>query len=98
MKNEMNAELLFLDPDDLDTAMPKLIEHGLTITRLDDWVDPCGPTVWIIASLSTELDQDGFFDWIKNIVDPLDGDVVVAGLGWDPSWGERRADPQTLEN
>jgi hypothetical protein len=85
----MTAEILFLDPNDLDAAMPVFAGHGFKITRLD-WADPYGPTVWVLASLQTELDQNGFFDWINDIVKPLDGDVVTAGSGWDPSWGERQ--------
>jgi hypothetical protein len=90
MLNEMTAEILFRNPDDRDAAIPTLVGHGLKITRLDDWVDECGPTVWILASSVSELDQNAFFDWINGVVDPLGGDVVVAGLGWEPHWGERR--------
>jgi hypothetical protein len=98
MTETMHAEVLFLNPAERDAALPKLIEQGLTIIPLDDWTDPYGPTVWLVASARTELSEIDFLLWITNLAASLGGDAVSAGLGWDPSWGERRADPQTLEN
>ena len=75
----MSAEVLFLDPRDVEPTEARLRELGFDIERLD-WTDPYGPTVWINASTRTELDQSGFLDHVQSIVEPLGGDVVEAGI------------------
>ena len=79
MLRKMQTEILFLDPDDVGPCSATLVEHGFSIERLD-WTDPYGPTVWIMATIDSDLSQDRFFDWIAGIVEPLHGDVVEAGL------------------
>jgi hypothetical protein len=75
----MSAEILFLDPADVKPAITELEKHGFGIKVLD-WVDPYGPTVWIMATVETELDTHRFLNWMSDIVEPLRGDVVKAGL------------------
>jgi hypothetical protein len=65
------AEILFLDPNDVNGGVAALAEHGFSVQILD-WVDPHGP-----------LDENQFFDWVASIVAPFGGDVVCAGLA-DP--------------
>ena len=79
MPQKMEAEVLFLDPNDVGPGSAALVEHGFNVEVLD-WVDPYGPTVWIKAQVTSELDEHRFFDWVASIVEPLHGDVVEAGL------------------
>jgi hypothetical protein len=80
MVQRTEAEILFLDPDDVNPGVA-LIEHGFEVEVLD-WVDDYGPTVWIRARITTELATD-CFDWVSSIVEPVHGDVAEAGLS-DP--------------
>jgi hypothetical protein len=82
MLRRMEAEILFLDPDHVGPASAVLNEHGFDVKTLD-WVDPGGPTVWIKAQVTSELDEHRFFHWVVGLVEPLHGDVVEAGLS-DP--------------
>lgn len=79
MLQRMEAEILFLDPDDVAPGSATLIEHGFDVEVLD-WIDDYRPTVFIRAKITSELDQDHFFDWVLNLVWSIRGDVVEAGL------------------
>ena len=79
MPQRMEAEVLFLDPDDVAPGCAALNALGFEVEVLN-WVDPYGPTVWIMARIVTELDAGRFLDWVLNIVEPLHGDAVQAGL------------------
>ena len=72
----MQAEILFLDPDDVTPAIAVFVEDGFEILEI---VDPYGPTVRVKAQITTELDAIRFFDWVWAIVDPFDADVSEAG-------------------
>lgn len=87
MLRKMDAEILFLDPKDVSAGSAALIDLGFEVEVLD-WVDDYGPTVFIRARITSELDQDQFFDWVSNIVPPLRGDVVEAGLSDPPTDAE----------
>lgn len=52
----MEAEILFLNPNDVGPGSIALIEHGFEVETLD-WVDDYGPTVWIRAKITSELDE-----------------------------------------
>ena len=82
MSQRMDAEILFLNPDDVNPGVAELVARDFKVEILD-WVDPYGPTVWIKAQVTSELDEHRFFDWVASIVEPLHGDVVEAGLS-DP--------------
>jgi hypothetical protein len=75
----MTAEILFLNPDDVPPGSATLIEHGFDVEVLD-WVDDYGPTVLILATITTELRDEKFLDWVSKLARPLGGDVSVAGL------------------
>jgi hypothetical protein len=79
MLRKMQAEILFLNPNDLNPATAELVKLGFDVEFLDDWIDDEGPAVWIVAWTLTELDQSSFFDWVKGIVELVGGDVVEAG-------------------
>jgi hypothetical protein len=79
MLNRMAAEIIFLDPADMNPTIAELTELDFDIELLDDWIDDEGPAVWIRATILTELEAAAFFDWVKTIVKPLGGDVVEAG-------------------
>ncbi|MFZ1090482.1 MAG: hypothetical protein WAN75_14805 [Xanthobacteraceae bacterium] len=76
------AEILFLDPDDVNPGIAALTQHGFEVKILD-WIDPCGPTIWVHAFINTELDGAGLLHWVQDIVGSLGGDVTEAGFA-DP--------------
>lgn len=76
---KMAAEILFLNPSDVSPAAAALVELGFEIEHLD-WVNSYGPTKWFVAQINTELDENDFIDWMRNLVGPFHGDVVMAGL------------------
>jgi hypothetical protein len=76
----MLADVLYLDPAEAKPGIAVLIEHGFEIEPLTDWVDEAGPTVFFRIRISTELDENAFFDWVQNLVDRFGGDTIEAGL------------------
>ena len=73
------AEIIFLNPADMNPAIAELIELDFDVEVLDDWIDDEGPAMWILAHAITELDDRAFFDHVQAIVEPLGGDVGAAG-------------------
>jgi hypothetical protein len=73
----MEAEILFLDPNHVNAGTAALTAQGFDVEVLD-WVDPYGPTVWIKARITTDID-DRFMDWVMKLIAPLGGDLVEAG-------------------
>jgi hypothetical protein len=84
MLQQMQADVLFLDPAEAKPGIAVLVKHGFDIEPLTDWVDEAGPTVFFRIWITTELDEDHFHRWVDSLVDPFDGDCIEAG----------RADPQ----
>jgi hypothetical protein len=74
------ADILFLNPDDVNRALDALAEREFDIEILPDAIDDCGPTVFIQATIVSTLDDDGFRCLVDGIVEPYGGDV------WE--WGE----------
>jgi hypothetical protein len=83
MLQRMQGDILFLDPDDLNSGIEVLVEHGFDIEYLDDWIDECGPTVFVRVRITTEVDEGHFLGWLQSIVEPLGGATIEAGLA-DP--------------
>ena len=94
MSQLMQAEILFLDPNDVAPGIAALLVEGFNVERLD-WVDPYGPTVWVMARIDSDRipddcnlfppePPDRFFEWVVNIIAPLNGDVVEAGFAHPP--------------
>jgi hypothetical protein len=83
MLQKMQADVLFLDPADLNPGIAALVELGFEVENLDDWIDEAGPTVFLRVRITTEVDEHHFLDWLQSIVEPVGGDVVEAGLA-DP--------------
>ena len=79
MLNRMRAEICFLNRDDMNAASSELIKLDFEVRELD-WTDDMTSAVWIWAYALTALDQDGFLDWVCDVVDPLGGYVVEAGF------------------
>ena len=79
MLNRMRAEICFLNRDDMNAVSSELIKLDFEVRELD-WTDDMTSAVWIWAYALTALDQDGFLDWVWDVVDPLGGYVVEAGL------------------
>jgi hypothetical protein len=75
---EMQTEILFDNPDDMEAGKAELIRRGFKVKVLD-WVDPeGGPYVWVMAYIDVDYaDQGRFFDWLKGL--RLGGDVIEAG-------------------
>jgi hypothetical protein len=84
MLRKMQADILFLDPADVNPGVAELIENDFDVQILD-LIDPYGPTVWIRAWAVTELDASAFFDRTQAIIEPLEGWLYEAGLADPPS-------------
>jgi len=80
MLRKMLAQVMFLNPNDLNRGIAELIEHDFDVEYLDDWIDDYGPAVWVNAWTLSRLDDSSFFVWVKTIVEPIGGDVCEAGL------------------
>lgn len=75
----MSADCCFVHPDDARDGIAALTKRGFEIKVLEDWIDEAGPTVFIRAWITIEIDEGRFFDWVQSIVDPLGGDTIEAG-------------------
>ena len=78
MLRRMETDVMFLDPDDVGPGSAALIEHDFDVEVLD-CIDDYGPAVWVRARIMTDLDGVRFLDWVRNIVEPLNGDVSDVG-------------------
>ena len=88
MLRQMLAQVMFLNPNDLNRGSAELIEHDFDVEYLGDWIDDYGRAVWVNARTLSELDGFGFLDWVQTIVEPVGGEVLEAGLATQtaPSW------------
>ena len=75
----MLANVIFLNPNDLNRGSAELIEHDFEVEYLDDWIDDYGRAVWVNAWTLSELDDFSFLDWVETIVEPVGGEVLEAG-------------------
>ena len=75
-----SAEILFLDPDDVPRAIEALVAVGCEFELNPDAIDECGPTVFGNVTGMTELDEDDIGQWVLNIIEPFNGDVVEWGI------------------
>ena len=80
----MHAEILWLDPADMERGSAVLAEQGFQIEVLD-LVDPFGPTVWITAKIDSGLTDIAFLHWVASIVEATGGDVIEAGYARPPA-------------
>jgi hypothetical protein len=69
------AEVLFLDPDGVSSAVAALASQGLEFKRDLDAVDECGPTVFGMVTGTTELREDDIPQFVDGIISPFSGDV-----------------------
>lgn len=88
MLRKMLAQVLFLNPSDLNRGSAELIERDFGVEYLDDLIDDYGPAVWVNARTLSELDDFSFLDWVQTIVEPIGGDVCEVGPAAQtaPSW------------
>lgn len=97
---QMTAELIIDDPNTLAEVTAVFIELGFEVEFLDDWIDDDGKYIWLLVDfLTTNDDQDDFFDWVSGLVAPF-GDVVEAGLCSPErriAWRNKRACPLVLQ-
>ena len=82
--NRFEAEILFLNPNDVPPAVEALAAVGCEFEIDHDAIDPCGPTVFGMVTGTTELGENDIGDWLLAIVDPLGGDVVQWGFSRAP--------------
>ena len=75
----MIAEVLFLDPADVNAAAAKFTDLGFNFEPLPDRFDECGPTVWARVVIYSRLDDRAFMDWVRELTDQYGGDVYEAG-------------------
>jgi hypothetical protein len=100
MKRMMESEIIFLDPNQVDPAVAALEKLGFEINRLKRVDEYRGlilnPAKWLVAWLETELDERAFMDWIADLVKPLGGDVVTAGLSQRTTFEADAPEPDAL--
>ena len=96
---QMVAEIIFLEPDDVNPAVGELTELGFDCEVLH-WDDPLSDATWILARIDSELDVSAFFNWVKSIVDGIGGDVVEAGASADfePDLERKHRDNERLRD
>ena len=80
MLQRVDADIMFLDPNDVSSGSAALIEHGFDVEVLDDWIDDYGPAVWVRACITTDVTAGRLLDWVQNIVGPFNGDVSEVDL------------------
>ena len=86
---KMLANVIFLNPNDLNRGSAELIEHGFDVEYLDDCFDDLGRAVWVNAYTISQLDDFIFLDWVQTIVVPVGGEVLEVGPATQkavPSW------------
>ena len=74
----MEAEIVTDNPDPI---IGKLLELGFELEVIF-W--PCDLGSTVVATTLTNLEQLAFFHYVDEIVEPLDGMVMEAGLVWRP--------------
>jgi hypothetical protein len=89
MLQKMQAEIMFDDQDAADAASAVLAARGFAIEPLP-WIDEhegvvLSSTIWIRVKIDSELDASAFFDWVADVVEPLQGWLYEAGLADPPS-------------
>jgi hypothetical protein len=77
-KQRMEAEICFQDADSMCAASKALCKEGCDIKVLDWQDDVSEETCWIVAGVTTELDESAFLTWVDRIVGDH-GFVVEAG-------------------
>ena len=90
MKQLMEAELMFDNPEARDRAIVELSKLGLEVELLLDQVDEyegvvLTPTVWIRVTGPYEGSDDEFFREMGHLAGRFGGDVEEAGLQFPPS-------------
>jgi hypothetical protein len=68
--NRFEAEILFLNPNDVPPAVEALAAVGCEFEIDHDAIDPCGPTVFGWVAGATELSEDDIGDWLLACVMP----------------------------
>jgi len=81
--NRFEAEILFLDPNDVPRGIEALAAAGCEFEIDHDAIDEHGPTIFGWVRGWTKLDENDIADWLLAIVDPLGGDVVQWGFSPD---------------
>ena len=84
MFQRMQAEIIFIETDDIDPVVEKLLELDYDPEILNWDFGDGDPTSTIAATTITDLDEFAFFDHVQTIVGPLGGDVIEAGLVSSP--------------
>jgi hypothetical protein len=81
----MQADVLFLDPNDLNPGTAALLEAGFDVVEnLVDWIDEAGPTVFVRVGITSAIGEDDLLHWLQEVVEPFGGDVIEAGVA-DPA-------------
>jgi hypothetical protein len=84
MTAQMEATIQFGDPNDLTPGTAELTANGFRVEILEDLVDPCTETKWVRATISTDADEDGFWDMVDELVNPCGGEVLEVGFSDPP--------------
>ena len=83
MLQRMQGDILFLDPDDLNSGIEVLVEHGFEIEYLTTGSMNAAQRSLSVSGSPPEVDEGHFLGWLQSIVEPLGGDTIEAGLA-DP--------------
>jgi hypothetical protein len=78
MLRKMEAEIVFLDPNDASPGSAALIKHGFEIEVMDR-ISDYDSRVWILAKTTSEFDAGDILELVTNLTDPLGGDALQAG-------------------
>jgi hypothetical protein len=102
MKQLMEAELIFDNPEARDRAVVELTKQGYTVELLD-WVDDdddgavLSPMVWVKIRGPYEGSDTEFLGEMGHLAEQFGGDVVEAGLQFPPN-RERRDEQSDDDN
>src|SRR5215813_5512478 len=77
--NRFEAEILFLNPNDVPRAIGALAAVGCEFEIDHGAIDDHGPTIFGWATGTTELSVHDLGDWLASIVEPFGGDVCEWG-------------------
>ena len=79
MLRKMLAQVMFLNPNDLNRGSAELVERDFDVEYLDDFIEDYSPAVWVNAMTLSDLSDFSFFDRVQTIVEPVGGEVSEAG-------------------
>jgi hypothetical protein len=81
-RKPFKAEVLFPDPADVPNAVEVLTKFFELHYEVIPTEDPDEPTAFGFVSGMTELDESAIGDWLREILQPINGEVCEWGYSW----------------